>query len=314
MNNQEQEYGHQRFNEYLERSARERRRAGFLLSLLILTGIGALDYHFLYNSKPEETSVTTVVVQTAPPVQAQPDLGTTEPPVTYVTYVPPPLVAPQAAPPQSTRTIELHRQPGGYFIPGSVNGIPVTFQIDTGASYTSIPKDIAYSAGIYGCNGKTFDTANGQVFGCLALANEIWFGPNKIQGFEIVAMPSLKGALLGMNILKFFRIEHEGDVMRITSTVGDVSQASPIYREPIPTQLQIQQPIAPRETIEVRREQYQPTTPSRADIEAGCKVKYDAERNPINERMRHGYTAQEGEYLRDRLRNIEMEYRRCQGN
>lgn len=196
---------------------------------------------------------------------------------------------------------------------GAVNGVPVTFQIDTGASYTSISKETAYSAGIYGCDGKMFDTANGQVFGCVARADEIRLGQNVMKGFQIAAMPNLNGALLGMNVLKQFKIEHEGDVMRLTIATGVSSGQAESRYVPIPVQVQPPPPVVTPEPEQVKPVpyQYQPSIPSRADIEVRCKAQYDSSREPYNELMRHGYTAQQGEYYRDRLRAIELEYRQC---
>lgn len=49
----------------------------------------------------------------------------------------------------------------------------------------------------------------------------------------------------------------------------------------------------------------------RTQLEAGCRKTYEAAKDYINNRMRQGYTAQEGEYLREMLRQIEQSYRAC---
>lgn len=208
--------------------------------------------------------------------------------------------------------IELHQQNGSYFVDGTVNNIPVRFQIDTGASITSIPREVALSAGIYACEAKSFDTANGSTYGCLANAQMITFGNNRIEGFQVAAMPNLKNALLGMNILRYFRIEHSGDVMRI-SVIRNGNDFDPPASAPLPNQLMPQ--ITPPPQVRTTEYPQQPSQPSQADMsiqrEEVCRKSYENDKEYLNARMRQGYSAQEGELLRDRLRQIELAYRIC---
>lgn len=115
-------------------------------------------------------------------------------------------------------TLELSRNKnGGFYIEGTVNKIPANYQIDTGASITSIPKELANRAGIFECTPQTFRTANGSVIGCVGIAKELVFGNFRFTGFEVAIMPNMDGVLLGMNVLKHLRLESSQDTMRLSS-------------------------------------------------------------------------------------------------
>lgn len=102
-----------------------------------------------------------------------------------------------------------------YYIKGSIGGVPVNFQVDTGANLTSIPLDIAQNAGISSCTSQAFDTANGNVIGCVAIVPELTFGNFRIENIEVAVMPNLKGSLLGMNVLSHVRMEQSNGIMRL---------------------------------------------------------------------------------------------------
>lgn len=99
---------------------------------------------------------------------------------------------------------------GGYSIPGTVQGVPVSHLVDTGASLTSISARVAAAAGISNCIGfTTVNTANGAVRACRAVASEIVFGSFRVSGVLVNVMPNMKfDVLLGNNVLRQFRISH----------------------------------------------------------------------------------------------------------
>ncbi len=58
---------------------------------------------------------------------------------------------------------------------------------------------------------------NGDVEGCVATVREIAFGEFRVRNVDVPIMPKLAGpALLGMNVLRHYRIEQEEDFMRIS--------------------------------------------------------------------------------------------------
>jgi len=107
---------------------------------------------------------------------------------------------------------------GHYFSSGTINGTPVVFMIDTGATIVSISSGIAARAGIRKCTPRQVTTANGQVDACAAKVPELTFGSFRFTQVDVMVMPNMPGdALLGMNVLRNFRIEQAGKVMRISA-------------------------------------------------------------------------------------------------
>jgi len=105
---------------------------------------------------------------------------------------------------------------GHYYLKGHIDGHPVTFLIDTGASNVAISSALADEIGLTRCRPTLARTANGQVSGCLANARELGFGSYRIERPEIHVLPELRGpALLGMSVLERFRIEQHKGSMRI---------------------------------------------------------------------------------------------------
>lgn len=62
--------------------------------------------------------------------------------------------------------IERHRD-GHFYVDGSINGQPVRFMVDTGATYITITDTLAHSAGLQGGEVVQFRTANGTRTGRL---------------------------------------------------------------------------------------------------------------------------------------------------
>lgn len=115
--------------------------------------------------------------------------------------------------------LELRQaQNGHYFSSGSINGAAVTFIIDTGATVVSISSAIAARANIQKCISRKVSTANGTVDACLASAEELTFGSFRFTAIDVLVMPDMPvDALLGMNVLRNFRIEQADKTMRITA-------------------------------------------------------------------------------------------------
>jgi aspartyl protease family protein len=85
--------------------------------------------------------------------------------------------AQRAGEPPRVATMSVPKnQRGHYETPGSINGQPVTFIVDTGAGVTSVPGSLAKPLGITSCEPRQFSTAAGEVFGCVATVAEVVFG------------------------------------------------------------------------------------------------------------------------------------------
>ncbi|MCP5245349.1 MAG: retroviral-like aspartic protease family protein [Burkholderiales bacterium] len=112
----------------------------------------------------------------------------------------------------------LQSYDGHYFSSGTVNAVPVVFMIDTGATIVSVSSEIAALAGIKKCAPIKVSTANGIVNACIAKVAEVTFGSYQITDIDVIVLPNMSGdALLGMNVLRNFRIEQVGEIMRISS-------------------------------------------------------------------------------------------------
>lgn len=115
--------------------------------------------------------------------------------------------------------VEIGRARDGHFhIDGAVQGEPVRFLIDTGASTVSISRELATRIGL-GCDiPSTFRTANGLVQGCTSRVAELYFGPFRAENLAIAILPDLASdALLGMNALRHVRMEQTSDRLIISS-------------------------------------------------------------------------------------------------
>ena len=105
---------------------------------------------------------------------------------------------------------------GHYHASGSINGTPVKFLLDTGASMVSVSKELAQQAGLTCDAPATFTTANGKVEGCVAERKEVVFGGFRVFDVDIAIMPGMDGtALLGMNVLGRFDLQQSNGTLAI---------------------------------------------------------------------------------------------------
>lgn len=114
--------------------------------------------------------------------------------------------------------VELARARDGHFhIDGAIQGVPVRFLIDTGASTVSISRELAGRIGL-GCDvASTFRTANGLVQGCTSRVTALDFGPFRVDSLAVAVLPNLAGEpLLGMNALRHVRMEQVGDRLSLS--------------------------------------------------------------------------------------------------
>lgn len=118
----------------------------------------------------------------------------------------------------SADTLRLTQQANGHYLSaGSVNGFPMTFMVDTGASLVAISSDVAARAHVGQCTPRTFSTANGQVQGCVAMVPELTFGSLRLNNIEVAVMPNMSAeGLLGMNFLRRFRVQQANDTLIIS--------------------------------------------------------------------------------------------------
>ena len=117
----------------------------------------------------------------------------------------------------SNRALVLKQQSNGhYFVEGVVNGKPLTFVVDTGASVVSLPRSFAYQANLSCKEQVNMQTANGTSMGCTGMIARLKIGQFLLKDVPAMIAPNLNQPLLGMNVLQQFRIEQDNGEMRIT--------------------------------------------------------------------------------------------------
>ena len=110
--------------------------------------------------------------------------------------------------------------PGGHFVgEGAVNGTPVRFLVDTGASSIALPASLAQRAGIDFRKGEPglSNTANGLVPVYRVNLATVRLGGIELNSVDAVVFEAgLDTALLGMSFLNRVDMKREGDTMTLT--------------------------------------------------------------------------------------------------
>ena len=107
---------------------------------------------------------------------------------------------------------------GGFYAEGSVNGSPVSFHVDTGATFTTLSGGDAYRLGVHSCSvAGSSSTANGNAAFCRVHVNKLTLGEFVFYNVDIQVMPSMSGAsLFGLDLLGQLRFSHAGGVLTIS--------------------------------------------------------------------------------------------------
>lgn len=105
---------------------------------------------------------------------------------------------------------------GHYYLEGSVNGVPLRFMIDTGATYVAVSGKFAASAGLpQGVKGY-FSTANGTVEGRIVGEQTVEAEGFRVSGISVAVTPlGSRVGLLGQNFLRRFEVSQSDGVMRL---------------------------------------------------------------------------------------------------
>ena len=105
---------------------------------------------------------------------------------------------------------------GHYYLKGSINGEPITFMIDTGATYVSVSSNFARKARLPEGVVGYFSTANGSVEGRIVKDQEVAAEGFRISGLSVAVTPlDGKTGLLGQNFLKRFEISQSQGTLRL---------------------------------------------------------------------------------------------------
>jgi aspartyl protease family protein len=114
--------------------------------------------------------------------------------------------------------IVLQADPSGHY-KGTVliNNKPFPFVIDTGATTVAIPRKMAYDARLPFGDSVKISTANGDVDAHQTRVASLQIGAAKFTNFVATIMPNLDEVLIGMNILKYFRITQSMNTLTLAS-------------------------------------------------------------------------------------------------
>ncbi len=120
--------------------------------------------------------------------------------------------------PEGVGVLNLQRVVGGHYsVEGSINQVPLNFLVDTGATFVSVSKEFAKHADVQGCEPHKTYTANGVVDACLGTAREVTIGQFRLKNVKVSYSNGIGNTfLLGMNVIGQFRMEQQGDVMRLS--------------------------------------------------------------------------------------------------
>lgn len=108
--------------------------------------------------------------------------------------------------------VTLQRAPDGHFHwPGQVNGRPLEFLVDTGATRTALPGRLAQQLRLERGRELRSSTAGGLVQGYEAKVDLRLDGGFVVRQLRVTVLPDLAAPLLGMDVLSRLRFsQHQG--------------------------------------------------------------------------------------------------------
>lgn len=113
--------------------------------------------------------------------------------------------------------ITLHADAAGHFT-GNVliNNYSMPFMVDTGATVTTIPMNLAVAARLPLGKQIETSTANGRSFAKLTQVGSLKLGTAEIKNIEAHVNQHLEQVLIGMNTLKYFTLNQTAESMTLS--------------------------------------------------------------------------------------------------
>lgn len=133
---------------------------------------------------------------------------------------------------QTQNRIELiipSAQDGHHYVEGMINGHPVKFLIDTGATYVAVSSSLAHQLGLENGELTSFQTANGKVNGQLVRNQQITVAGLLVPPLTIGIVPNAQQlAVLGQNFMRHVEMVQAERTLIIKGKAG----ALPPYQAP----------------------------------------------------------------------------------
>lgn len=110
--------------------------------------------------------------------------------------------------------VKLKRNRMGHYVAtGLINGQPVTFLLDTGATNVSVPAHLAEELGLVAGRSYTASTANGNVTVYQTQLERLDLGSIMLTNVKASINPGMREdeVLLGMSVLKHLEFTQRGD-------------------------------------------------------------------------------------------------------
>lgn len=104
---------------------------------------------------------------------------------------------------------------GHYVFPGEINGRPVTFLLDTGATLVSVPAHLGDALNLVPGAYQNSVTANGTVTTRATRIARLAFGPFVVNDVQASINPGMQDnqILLGMSVLRHLEFTQRGDTL-----------------------------------------------------------------------------------------------------
>ena len=119
--------------------------------------------------------------------------------------------------------VKLASNSQGHFVAsGQINGQPVDFMLDTGATDVSIPAEMAERLKLEKGFGVTLSTANGRTQGYRTRIDRLQLGDIVLRDVRALVVPGLDGkqVLLGMSALNKLEFTQRGGTMLLRQTTN----------------------------------------------------------------------------------------------
>jgi len=127
----------------------------------------------------------------------------------------------EAGPGGKLQVVLLRNREGHYVADGAINGAPVEFLLDTGATQVALPLVVARRLGLPLHPGGIGRTANGDIETWSTRLDSVSLGGLTAERVPAAVLPNMEGeqVLLGMSYLKHFELIQRGRTLTLRAQV-----------------------------------------------------------------------------------------------